>query len=63
MIGRNSKRDLDKELRESQQEHRQVVRAGREREPMLKRLERALQDNYIAERLVAGMESTRRRPT
>lgn len=62
MIFRRRKhRDLDHELRKTRSEHERLVREGREREPLLRRLERELQDNQFAERLVASLEQTRRR--
>jgi hypothetical protein len=60
---RRKLRELDRQLHQAQSEHARVVREGREREPLLRRLERELQDNSFVERLVAGMEQTRRRPT
>lgn len=64
MIRRKRKiSDLDRQLEDAHAEHREVVREGENREPMLRRLNQNLQDNRFVERLIVGMEATRRRPT
>lgn len=60
---RRKLRELDDQLLDARREHARLVREGRDRAPLLRRLERELQDNQFAERLVASLEQTRRRPT
>ena len=64
MIRRKRKiSDLDRQLEDAHAEHRQVVREGKDREPLLRRLQQQVEQNKFAERLIASMEQTRRRPT
>ena len=62
MIRRKRKiSDLDRQLEDAHAEHREVVREGKEREPLLRRLQHEFEDNGFMERLIVGMEQTRRR--
>jgi hypothetical protein len=63
MIRRKRISALKSELRRARQEGVDVRREGREREPLLRRLERQLAENDFAQRLVQAMEQSRRRPT
>lgn len=53
--------ELRKRLAEAEQQKQEVIREGRANQPRLLWLKQQLKDNYIAERLIAGMEQTRRR--
>ena len=61
MIRRKRIGVLRTELRKARQEGVDVRREGREREPMLLRLEAQFAENDFLKRLVQGMEQTRRR--
>jgi len=62
MIRRKKKlRALDDELTAARREHAKVVREGHAREPLIARLEKRLQENGIAEVVIASLEQTRRR--
>lgn len=62
MIRRKRKlRALDDELTKAKREHARVLREGREREPMLARLEQRLQENGILSAVIDSLEQTRRR--
>ena len=63
MIRRKRIKDLRSELRKARQDGVEVRRQGREREPLLRRLEAQLSENDFAKRLVQAMEQSRRRPT
>lgn len=63
MIRRKRIGVLRTELRKAQQDGADVRREGREREPMLLRLELHLNENNFAWRWVQAMEQSRRRPT
>jgi len=64
MIGRGRKiRELEAQLEQARQERYAVTQQGREREPMLRRLEQRLAENSFADLLVAGLNATRRRRT
>jgi hypothetical protein len=56
-------RELKHELRIAEKQAERVAREGEAREPLLARLEQHFSENRFAERLVQGMEQTRRRPT
>lgn len=63
MIRRKRIKELKSELRETRQDGVNVRREGREREPLLRRLQAHLDENDFARRLVQAMEQTRRRST
>jgi hypothetical protein len=60
---RKKLRELDHQLTQARSEHERLVREGREREPMLRRLEQHFRDNHFVELLVASLEQSRRRRT
>lgn len=55
--------DWKRRAAEADQELAEVRRRGREREPLLRRLEGHARDNHFAARLFAALEQTRRRTT
>lgn len=55
--------DWDRRADEAGQELAEVQRRGREREPLIRRLEGHARDNHFAARLFAALEQTRRRTT
>lgn len=54
---------LAKQLDEARREKREVAREGASAKPLLGRLQRHLEENHFAERLVAQIDASRRRPT
>lgn len=52
---------LQRRLRDAQAELEAVKQRGKEQAPLLDRLETHLKENRFAERLVAGLQETKRR--
>jgi len=63
MIRRKRIKDLRSELHKARQDSAEVRQQGRDREPLLQRLEAQLSENDFAKRLVQAMQQSRRRPT
>lgn len=52
---------LERRLHDAQDELEEVRRGSAHRAPLLRELRKHLQENQFAERLVAGLEETKRR--
>jgi hypothetical protein len=57
------RQELQSQLDDARQERRDIVQTGDAAKPLLKQLQKHLQENNFAERLIQSIDASRRRTT
>lgn len=55
------RRELQSQLDEARQEKKDIAQTGRAAQPLLEKLQKHLQENNFAERLIQSIDASRRR--